>query len=227
MIGRLLFLDNTLDGIIKRFEDEFPDTRMPSDRVTPPTPPTSQVEQALSISPGANEAEPEATGSLSDAEDGTGIRPSGLARSNSVMSISSKGLTNEEGRVLRAGHKFRSGWLKLSNLLSGVEEIGADPNHSRVLYEMLEDLNNDELQAKVKEKGIMRVFQEDRDLVFECFRAQDPEHWDLFIESQKMARANVKVEINGTNGTSKPGASPPAGEQDAARDEVDEEAVVD
>src|SRR3569833_462733 len=125
MIGRLLFLDNTLDGIIKRFEDEFPDTRMPSDRVTPPTPPTSQVEQALSISPGANDAEPDATGTLSDAEDGTGIRPSGLARSNSVMSISSKGLTNEEGRVLRAGHKFRSGWLKLSNLLSGEEENGA------------------------------------------------------------------------------------------------------
>lgn len=107
------------------------------------------------------------------------------------------------------GHKFRSGWLKLSTLLAGVEELGTDEKHKGVLQEMIEDLHDPELNRMVAEKGAIRVFHENKDRVLEIMKAQDPEQWDRFIESQKLTQANLTAEKNGK-------APPPgSGETDA------------
>ncbi|CAK7273652.1 Microtubules assembly and stabilization protein [Sporothrix epigloea] len=202
---RLLFLDNTLDGIIKRFEDEFPETRLSLDSgISLTTVPTEKLGQApsLTIELGDGEAlgDVEAEGDsqavfLSDGEDETDILPSRLSRSNSVMSLSSKGLTNEEGRMLRQGHRFRSGWFKHYNLLSGVDDIGSDPAHNHVLYELISEMKDANMNKKLAEKGLVRLFKEDREEMLQILKEQDPEHWDRFIESQEKARANLKIEL--------------------------------
>ncbi|CAK7226644.1 Microtubules assembly and stabilization protein [Sporothrix bragantina] len=202
---RLLFLDSTLDGIIKRFEAEFPETRVSIDSGVSLTQTPSEKTgrpHASSLDSGDGEpsVEAEAEGDntavfLSDGEDETDILPSRLSRSNSIMSLSSKGLTNEEGRMLRQGHRFRSGWFKHYNLLSGIDEIGSDPAHNHVLYELINEINDANINKKLAEKGLVRLFKEDREEMLQKLKAQDPEHWDRFIESQEKARANLKIEL--------------------------------
>ncbi|CAK7270494.1 Microtubules assembly and stabilization protein [Sporothrix epigloea] len=202
---RLLFLDGTLDGIIKRFEDEFPETRESLDSgisLTPTPveklgqPPLLTMDLADAETIGEVDAEGDSNAVfLSDGEDETDILPSRLSRSNSIMSLSSKGLTNEEGRMLRQGHRFRSGWFKHYNLLSGVDDIGSDPAHNHVLYELINEMKDANINKKLAEKGLVRLFKEDREEMLQILKEQDPEHWDRFVESQEKARANLKIEL--------------------------------
>lgn len=78
-------------------------------------------------------------------------------------------------------------------LLSGVEMVGADPNHVRILHEMLDDIGDEELMRKEREIGVVRVFQEYREEVLRRLKEADPEHWERFAESQIMASKNVGV----------------------------------
>ncbi|KAB5525712.1 hypothetical protein GE09DRAFT_1229495 [Coniochaeta sp. 2T2.1] len=191
---RLLFLDNTLKGIIKRFEDEFPDTR--EHPLHPVTTTSSTSSAPLSSSPLDPDLCPPTA--ISDGEDdlepesSLSIRPPPLSRSNSIVSMSSRALAEEEGRVLRAGHKFRSGIFKPEHylLFSGVQDVGNDPNHVRILHEMLEELDDEVLKQKAEEIGVVRVFQEERGRVLEKLKESDPEHWERFAESQIMASKN-------------------------------------
>jgi hypothetical protein len=219
---RLIFLDDTLKGIIKRFEDEFPDTRIPGDNKdndddsgSDKSIPVS-TEDLLSNDPAAVTL-PDSDDNFEAEDDGavaTLIKSPSLSRSNSQLSLSSRALAHEEGRVLRAGHKFRAGVIGAQRadgengddgppdlrsehyalLASGVEMVGADPNHARLLHELLEELGDEELNAEAREKGVVSVFKERRLDVLRRLRASDPAHWDRFVESQEMARANAKLE---------------------------------
>lgn len=202
-----MFLSNTLDGIIKRFEDEFPDTRVSvsadsaidipdkeEDDSTEDLIPITHVDSANPAAPGDNEDDPDPA---------TAIKSPSLSRSNSLLSLSSRALAHEEGRILRAGHKFRAGVVgadpdlrseHYALLTSGVEMVSADPNHARLLNDLFEELGDKTLEEEVREKGAVAVFQERREEILELMRATDPMHWDRFVESQEMARANVKLE---------------------------------
>lgn len=197
MADRLVFLQNTLDGIIRRFEDEFPETRESADVTFSLDALDSELEKTTTrTSLSSGEAEPEVAAGASDIDDDLeiGARPGHISRTNSNLSLSSKALANEEGRIFRAGHKFRLGWMRSEhyNLLSGVEAIGNDPNHARVLEDIIEELNDEELNKKCQEKGVVRVFQEDKQLIFASVQAKDPEYFARFIESQEKAQANVR-----------------------------------
>ncbi|KAK4201440.1 hypothetical protein QBC40DRAFT_253080 [Triangularia verruculosa] len=245
---RLMFLDNTLHGIIKRFEDEFPDTRLTTEDDsgvdTNSTTANDKNDTASLSSLDANGKSPSlasgpvpllATDSdlsasytaaiISDAEDDllshTRESRKALSRSNSIISLSSKALADEEARVLRAGHKFRAGIVALrpehynaALLSSGVEEVGADPNHARLLHELLDEMGDADLKKEAEERGVVQVFQERRQDILKRLREADPQHWDSFVESQVMARKNVGL---------------PATECKKVKEEVviDEEAVED
>jgi hypothetical protein len=106
--------------------------------------------------------------------------------------MTSRALSEEEGRVLRAGHKFRSGIFKPEHymLLSGLELVGNDPNHVRILSDMLDELGDRELSRRAEEVGAVQVFHEEKDRVLRMMREADPEHWERFAESQIMASKN-------------------------------------
>jgi hypothetical protein len=194
-LDRLLFLDQTLQEIISRFEDEFPETRQQpvpimAPNYTPPAPPRR----------GASFSSAEVDPVFTDTEDfETEVRSPSRSRSNSILSHTSKQLAEEEGRALRIGHKFRRGFLQTHyNLLIGAEsEIGNDPDHKRQIEEMLEDLGADaeDIRKKVEAKGAIATFQEERTEIIKRMRDRDPVQWDRFIEAQEKARANLQLGI--------------------------------
>jgi hypothetical protein len=211
------FLDQTIEGIINRFEDEYPDTRQ-SDSSKENTPDRSATAPQPSTSPGPHEVEPSA---MSDAEDmETELRPPSRSRSNSIISHTSKAISEEEGRALRVGHKFRRSFMsqKQFNILNSDMEISNDPRHVQLVTSLMEDLMEDseEIRKRVEEKGIVKAFEEDKDNIWKLLRDKDPQYWDRFLESQEKARANIKVEPN-------------AVKMDAAQENAiaDEEAVAD
>ncbi|KAK3358919.1 hypothetical protein B0T25DRAFT_79898 [Lasiosphaeria hispida] len=203
---RLMFLDSTLQGVIKRFEDEFPDTREAADSAISLSSSDEANDKQLSASLSSTELGRRTSVVVSDGEDEVDaeadtdfkIRPSSLVRSNSTISLTSKALAEEEGRVLRAGHQFRRAIVKpeqYAALLAGVQMVGADPKHVRLLHELLEDLGDEGLKREAKEGGIVKVFQDHRKEIWERLReCSNPMEWDRFVESQEMARANVNPE---------------------------------
>lgn len=191
-LRKLVFLDDTLQGIIKRFEDEYPDTR----EVEPAD--TGDVTLRKTSTTSSEEPSPvpitreESAIVASDGEDESEIHaPRPLSRSNSMLS---RELAEEEGRVLRAGHRFRTGVVGKEHfdIISTIDDISGDPKHAQMLVDLAEDIGG-ELLEKVKEKGAVRAFKEDKELVTRAMRDSDPDHWNLFIESQQKARANITV----------------------------------
>ncbi|KAI1353535.1 hypothetical protein F5Y01DRAFT_55043 [Xylaria sp. FL0043] len=194
---RLVFLDQTIEGIINRFEDEFPDTRQPDD-------PNEVISEISSTVPESRTTpEPaEVETALSDTEDiETALRPPVRSRSNSIISHTSKAISEEEGRALRVGHKFRRSFMsqKQFNILNSDEEISNNPHHVQLVTSLMEDLMEDyeDIRKRVEEKGIVKAFEEDKDNIWKLLRDKDPQYWDVFLESQEKARANIKVEPNG------------------------------
>jgi len=160
---------------------------------------------------------PTAGSDVEDEPEAFSIKPP-LSRSNSIVSMSSRALAEEEGRVLRAGHKFRSAFFKPEHylLLSGIDDVGNDPNHVRILHEMLDELGDEGLRRKAEEIGVVRVFKEERHTLLEKLKESDPEHWERFQESQIMATKN---RMNGQQSQDGKGV-------EAKVDEVDEGVVV-
>ncbi|KAK6082064.1 cell wall biogenesis protein Mhp1 [Seiridium cupressi] len=192
-LDRLLFLDQTLQEIIRRFEDEFPETRQqPGPLMAPNYLPPAPPQRGGSFS--SAEVDPVFT----DNEDlETDLLSPFRSRSNSIMSHTSKQLAVEEGRALRIGHHFRRGFIQAHyNLLTGAEsEIGHDPDHKKMIEHMLEDLGADseDIRKKVEAKGAIATFQEERNEILRRMRDKDPVQWDRFIEAQEKTRANIQL----------------------------------
>lgn len=191
-LRKLMFLDDTLKNIVKRFEDEFPDTREQPARSDSPPPTLNVTLEDLSTTP------PEDVAAASDAEDDSKIHPErpGLSRSSSVLS---KILAEEEGHTLRIGHRFRSGFFTKEHidlLTSNIDDIGSDPKHLQMLTGMAEDIGG-ELLETMNSKGPVRTFKEDREMVMRVMKEADPEYWDRFIDSQHKAKANISITSDG------------------------------
>ncbi|KAI0387036.1 RNI-like protein [Hypomontagnella monticulosa] len=192
---RLIFLDQTIEGIIKRFEDEFPETRQNSLEATIPDRTTTTAPEQGSIS--STEAD---AALMSDTEDiETELRSAkSRSRSNSIISHSSKALANEEGRALRVGHRFRRDLIKREHydLLTKPDDIGNDPSHLKFVSGVLEDLMGGDEQVKkdIEEKGVFSAFHAHREDIVRKLREEDPQYWESFVEAQEKARANVQIE---------------------------------
>lgn len=197
-LRKLIFLEYTLNGIIKRFEDEFPETRevaygspweagaaeAPLSNQESVLPPPDREDSGLLLS------DPE------DDDNALHVRP--ISRSSSLHAHT-KPLDLEEGRMHRRGHRFRTSIIHPFEkyeevLVASLDEMGENPKHLQMLRDMIEDLNDPVLDAAVAEKGPVRTFKEDKERVAEKLRAVDPEHWEKFRESQVMARKNINVD---------------------------------
>lgn len=236
-LDRLLFLQRTLDGIIKRFEDEFPETKESADSaisIPPPEHPLEKINTRNSMSSADGEREPSA--GASDAEEDIEIQPTkgNISRQSSNLSLSSMALNREEGHALRAGHKLRAGWVltpEQYQLLAstGLENIEDSPTLTRVFNDMLDELGDEDLLRLRDEMGAVRVFKEHRQTIIDGFREADPEHWARFLESQQKAKANVKVAQPKPCGAAaaSEGEVRPAQSRESAVVEDDESAVTD
>jgi hypothetical protein len=198
---RLLFLDQTLEGMIKRFEDEFPETRLPSSVTSPPLPEMGPGSPSESLGLGSAESRisdtepvfPEAA--VSDDEDG--IRPV-LSRHNSDVSLASRALSQEEGRMHKFGQQFRRDITKLDIEDPAVDTAGIQdkPMHLQLLRAMVEGMGGEEIKNKILTEGEETVFHELSNEASELRRQikeQDPEAWVKFVESQEAAMRNQRL----------------------------------
>ena len=199
---RLLFLDQTLEGMIRRFETEFPETRLPSAVTSPPIP---DVPEATHVSPAesidlsrASDIEPVLTEAPGSDDEG-GLRPV-LSRHNSDVSLASRALSQEEGRMHRFGQKFRRDILKSEGEdhehgTTGQEDT---PLHLLQLRAMVDGLGGEEIRKKVEGLGQDAVLEELSNDASELRRRlieSDPEGWEKFRESQEAAQRNVGIHV--------------------------------
>ncbi|OAL44650.1 RNI-like protein [Pyrenochaeta sp. DS3sAY3a] len=203
---RLLFLDQTLQGMIQRFEDEYPETRLqPSDSISthssssiPSTsPPTSSL-PTLDNSM-ADIANPE-----SDEDEPLTLR----SRHNSDVSLASRSMSLEEGRLHRFGHRVRTGLLNPSRpssshseqaLISGSMDDHGLPEHLRSLREYFSNFSGDEMKHMIEGVGWEQAFDSVVENAEELrnLEREDPVAFKVFRESQIAALKNRNPDIFG------------------------------
>lgn len=207
---RLMFLDQTLQSMIQRFEEEYPDTRLTADGSAnePATSFTSPFETNPASSSTSATAERAEFINPPDEADDDVLKPA-MSRHNSDASLASRALTLEEGRLHRLGQHLRREVVDLapptanssSSPVAGNED-GRSPTPAagqqrlEQLKERLESTPGDELGPLVEELGWKAVLEKVganlEDL--RTLQEQDPEAWEQFRDSQLKARMNVRTE---------------------------------
>lgn len=197
--------------MINRFEDEYPETRV---EPLTPTPPTPDLADTAQESPTGSLTSPvhfpsQQDGQTSDFDashlgipmsddEGETLRPA-LSRHNSDVSLASRALNEEEGRMHRYGQQFRRNILKAEteDQAPGTSDQETEPQHLQMLRAIVEGLGGEELRDAVQMNGrealLNDMSNEARELK-RRLKAQDPEWWDKFVESQKAAQRNQEVE---------------------------------
>ncbi|KAK2781299.1 hypothetical protein FQN53_000643 [Emmonsiellopsis sp. PD_33] len=208
---RLQFLDFTLQRMIQRFEDEFPDTRLstetestnttipqrtPSQSSTGDSIEQSKLEDSTSLDAPPLSQSPDGETAIDDEDtDHYAIR---LSRTSSNTSLHSRALTSEEGRVHRFGQHFRRDIIgsEFENASDGSITVGSDhpgEAHISALRERLERLRSSETQTRIELVGPDKALEELGSSLEEllALRERDPEAFATFKESQIAAQINA------------------------------------
>jgi hypothetical protein len=195
-IGRLKFLDSTLERIIQRFEDEYPECRIPKqstgspqNSTEPPTPSTAQTSFKNPFHPD------EDLDADVDVEDGSLpiARPKALSRHDSEVSIANRHLVQEEAQMHRFGQQVRRELLRPQTEdyhwgTTGQEE---EAKHIQSLREKLEALSGSEIRQHVGKEGIAGVLKAiDADAeALRRLHIEDPKEFQRVKEAQEHAYA--------------------------------------
>jgi hypothetical protein len=185
--------------MIKRFEDEYPECRLPKPMPTAPTgtlsasPPSSiDADSTSLVSAERNESEvenPAVEPVISDEENHAKI-----SRRASEVSLASRALSNEEGRMHRLGHIVRRDILRpqTPDNHHGTTGDEPEPEHLRVLRCKLENLEGDEIKDTVNKIGVDEMLRciGDNAEELRIMLASDPEGFAKFKEAQAIMEQN-------------------------------------
>jgi hypothetical protein len=205
---RLLFLDQTLSGMIERFEDEFPETRLRLDL------PPHQQNFSLSSSLESTESGPLSndfmassattfgteTSAIESDLDEDEIHASGsgsMRRKASDVSLASRALAIEEGRIHRLGHKVRQDIIDVPVAVQTSESDAhaewAPGSHMAEIASKVANISGPELRVLMDQEGGWDGVMEKLGANLEelqQLQMKDPQGWEQFKESQLKARAN-------------------------------------
>jgi hypothetical protein len=215
LIGRLQFLDSTLERIILRFEQEYPEAKL--DPL--PSPPDRRNVFDFHQPPGSSPLGPspanvsQPSGSVNsngishtlsseaavDAElEDNDPHVVHLTRNGSNASLAAKAQIQEEGQMHRFGQQFRRELMRPTGML-GYEhgtpgEGGPEPAHVAKLRAQLEEYPGEAYRKEVEEKGVDRAIKELGYNMEELrmLKEQDPEGFETFRQAQLAAELNVK-----------------------------------
>jgi len=198
---RLMFLDQTLQSMIQRFEEEYPDSRIaPNGAAVEPTASMASSFQSTLASSFAMGERAELSNPAGDADDGEDdtVKPP-MSRHNSDASLASRALTLEEGRLHRLGQHLRREIVASTPTTLTPPTDGTSPpptagqQRLEILKERLESTPGSELGPLVEKIGWKAVLEKVganlEDL--RTLQEQDPEGWEQFKDSQLAARMNV------------------------------------
>ncbi len=192
---RLVFLDRTLERMIQRFEDEYPETRLPEVLTSPPLPGPTISDMAANVDAQSSDTEPPLQEPAGSDEEGAAMRPT-LSRHNSDVSLASKALSQEEGRMLRFGQKFRRDILKpeQEDRMAPSSEHEVLAPHLEMLRSMIDGLGGDEIRRKIEEGGqeaVLKELTEEASALRQRLIDCDPEGWAKFREAMETAERNL------------------------------------
>ncbi|KIW03641.1 hypothetical protein, variant [Verruconis gallopava] len=159
---RLLFLDNTLQGMIQRFEQEYPDCRVTEEE--------SPVMNSVADDAASSISSHSFTGpsSLGDSNLSSGTTLQGtdsddeggyirISRRGSDISLASRAQAKEEGHVHRASQRVKSHILPAAGLEDAVTMSLTDPlrepEHLKILKAKLEAMSSDEWLELLRGQG--------------------------------------------------------------------------
>ncbi|KAK3673397.1 Microtubules assembly and stabilization protein [Recurvomyces mirabilis] len=213
---RLNFLDSTLQNMIERFEQEYPETR----EVLPGSP---HLSTSIASSQGSTDRKTDLSITTTatdftlnasdeeDADDARAIKPPGLKRHGSEVSLAGRALSLEEGRLHRLGQELRREVVDSPTSTTTTTTTTTYPirNHKdmeaeriRRLGEKLEALSGAELKTIVQTEGwetVLRKVGGNYDDL-RLLQEQDPRGWEEFLEGQRNARLNLDRERPGSRG---------------------------
>lgn len=195
--------------MIQRFEDEYPETRLR---------PTSEVESMNSSNPSSSlpaSTVPTLDNSITDitAVESDEEEPHFLrSRHNSDVSLASRHMSQEEGRLHRFGHRVRTGLLNPSRpstsdgdestppnaFISGTMDDCGLPQHLVSLRHSFMALTGDEMRQKVEGLGWEKAFDSVVENAEELSKLEkeDPAAFKTFRESQIAALKNRNPDIH-------------------------------
>ncbi|KAI4615093.1 hypothetical protein J4E83_006817 [Alternaria metachromatica] len=203
---RLLFLDTTLQGMIQRFEDEYPETRLqPSDAASTTSSKLSSSPPTSFVPTLENSVSTDFTADQSDEDESSTLR----SRHNSDVSLASRHMSLEEGRLHRFGHRVRTGLFNPSrpttpdvsenhvSFISGTADDQGLPEHLRTLRAYFQNYSGDEMRHMIEGKGWEQAFNSVVENAEELrnLEKEDPEQFKLFKESQIAALKNRNPDI--------------------------------
>lgn len=202
--GRLLYLEKTLQGIIKRFEDEYPETRISDSSVAEnqnPEPPASGRNSSMAGRPGQGgrlNQQAEVPQNYSDSDSNSAKGSPINSRRASDISLASRALALEEGHVHRFGQQVRRDILQnpapshpVLNPDANDDEI-IEPPYITALREKLATLSGDEIREFVVHQGWEKTVKMLSDNAEELSRLEKehPEEFRTFREAQLAALQN-------------------------------------
>ncbi|KAL7270645.1 Microtubules assembly and stabilization protein [Rhizina undulata] len=155
---RLLFLDETLHRVILRFEEEYPETRLPP---TPPAIiPSLPADNISNISDPDHDHEhdPEHENDHDNDPPSPHILP--LSRKASIASIATKNLEQEEGQMHRLGHYIKSSYLKDPNSDDDEGDSEVSGEDLVRMRKAVEEMGGEEIRNSIRERGgVERVIE--------------------------------------------------------------------
>lgn len=197
--GRLVALDQTLERIIRRFEDEYPQSR----RAPSPSMQSldsrnssyieSQIPDNLSLITSNSET---IQRTFSNEEDPHSLQ---FPRKNSDASLAARVLMQEEGRMHRFGQHMRREILKptgTDDVLHGTSVYDEpEPEHMTTFRSRLENLGGDFIRKEVEAKGTDNVLRELGINMQELrvLQQEDPEAFANLRDSQLAAQLNSRL----------------------------------
>ncbi|MCJ1389888.1 hypothetical protein MMC18_002745 [Xylographa bjoerkii] len=200
ILERLLFLDSTLERMIQRFENEFPECRLRPLEASP------MGDDALSESGSlpssfTNPFNSEGTDetnltTLDPTEDDEGVVKVPMSRQHSDVSLASRFLTREEGQMHRFGQQIRRDILRPEShdYAHGTTGQEVEAQHLLELRKRVEAMDGADIRDKVEKFGSEAVLRELGATAEELLHLeqQDPEGFEKFKNSQLAAEQNQR-----------------------------------
>lgn len=190
-----MYLDQTLERTIKRFEDEYPESRpkhsASNGSLNSQNSKEAPISDAVSrLTSAEDNREPQATAEA----DPFSLK---LSRTSSNTSLAARALTQEEGRMHRFGQNMRREILKphgTNDVLHGTStDDGPESEPLAALRKKLENLDGEHIRSHVEEKGVDNVMKElGVDLQqLQLLQEQDPEGFAKLKDAQMAAQVNA------------------------------------
>lgn len=193
--------------MIQRFEDEYPETRLqPSDTTSTNSSVPSSSPPASTV-PTMDNSVADMTGAESDEEEPRYIR----SRHNSDVSLASRHMSQEEGRLHRFGHRVRTGLLNPSRptsshgdehshehaFISGTMDDHGLPEHLLSLRQYFSNYSGDEMKHMIEGAGWEKAFDQVVENAEELknLEKEDPSGFMRFREAQIAALKNRNPDL--------------------------------